>query len=226
MSELVANVESDIPSLGIAWFHNHPGLKSDDSERDIEIVKAARAGSSAAFDELQKKYSRRLFSTILRVTKHKEDAEDALQETFLRAFLALSQFEFRSSVYSWLTRIALNSALIILRKRRTRREADWAYPMDGQEDYCQPEIEDASPNPEQLCELRQRCSRLINGIQRLQPQLRAPIEIQVTGERSMKEIAKELNISLPAVKARLHRARARLARRIPVRDAMWRRVIQ
>lgn len=227
MSQLSQNSESSIPSLGNpAWFQD-PSFRSEEAERDLKLVAAARAGSSSAFDELQRQYSRRLFSTILRVTKNREDAEDALQDTFLRAFVALPQFEYRSSVYSWLTRIAINSALMLLRRRRSRRETDPTYPpLEGQEGYFQLEVEDTTPNPEQICELRQRCNRLISAIQRLQPQLRAPIEIQLADERSMKEIAKELKISLPAVKARLHRARARLARRIPIGDRVWNSAVQ
>lgn len=226
MSQLPQDAESSIPShQSQPWFHN-PDVRNAADERDVEIVAAARAGSSAAFDELQKQYSRRLFATILRVTKHREDAEDALQDTFLRAFLALPQFECRSSVYSWLTRIAINSALMILRRRRSRRETDTSSPSESCEGYFQLEIQDSTPNPEQLCDLRQRCNRLIIAIQKLKPQLRAPIEIQLADERSMKEIASELNMSLPAVKARLHRARARLAERIPVRKSVWTSALQ
>jgi len=226
MSQLSENTDSIITSLGSSRWFQDQGLRTVEAEGDLEIVMAARQGASAAFDELQRRYSRRLFATILRVTKNREDAEDALQDTFLRAFLALPQFECRSSVYSWLTRIAINSALMILRKRRSCRESSPASNLDGSDGYFQPEIEDTTPNPEQLCELRQRCNRLINAIQRLRPELRAPIEIQLTDERSMKEIASELNISLPAVKARLHRARARLARRIPKPEGMRNSVIQ
>jgi len=91
--------------------------------REVRITTAPRMGSTMAFDELQKVYSSRLFKTILRITKNWEDAEDALQDTFLRAYLALHGFGGRSSVYSWLTRIAINSALMVLRRRRSRPEA-------------------------------------------------------------------------------------------------------
>jgi RNA polymerase sigma factor (sigma-70 family) len=87
-----------------------------------EIVSASPAESPVTFEELHAIYSRRLFRTIVRITKSPEDAEDALQDTLLRAHLALGTFEGRSSIYSWLTRIAVNSALMILRKRRARPE--------------------------------------------------------------------------------------------------------
>jgi RNA polymerase sigma-70 factor (ECF subfamily) len=80
--------------------------------------------------------------------------------------------------------------------------------------YCQFEVEDKTANPEQLCELSQRYNHLANEIQRLRPQLRIPLEFQVAEEYAVKDIADTLNISVAAVKARLYRARVRLARRI------------
>jgi RNA polymerase sigma-70 factor, ECF subfamily len=182
--------------------------------REMEIMTAAQAGSTTAFDELQTLYSSRLFRTILRITKNREDAEDALQDTFLRAYLALHRFEARSSVYSWLTRIAINSALMILRRRRSRPEALLSSPVEEGDDYLPLEIKDSASNPEQLCDLRQRSKRLLHAIGKLDPRLRTPIEFQLAREYSLKQIADTLNISVAAVKARLYRARANLAKQI------------
>lgn len=96
--------------------------------RDAELVRAAQAGSSAAFAELQRIYSRPLYNTIMRITKNKEDAEDALQDSFLRVFLSLCRFEGRSTFYSWLTRIGVNSALMICRRRRYLAEVSFELP--------------------------------------------------------------------------------------------------
>ncbi len=181
---------------------------------ELEIMAAARKGSATAFDELQRRYSGSLFKSIFRITKNREDAEDALQDTFLRAYLALPYFEGRSSVYSWLTRIAINSALMVLRRRRTRPDSFLDSSFEGGDGFPAREITDSAPNPEQLCEQRQRSSRLLNAIRSLKPVLRAPIEIQLAAEPSMKELADTLNISVAAVKARLHRARVHLADRI------------
>jgi RNA polymerase sigma-70 factor (ECF subfamily) len=211
MSQLSQNTESRTTNLGGLRSFENPSAWRAEAERDLEIVAAVQAGSSTAFDVLQRQYSRRLFWAILRITKNREDAEDALQDTFLKAFLALPQFEGRSSVNSWLSRIAINSALMILRRRRTRPQAESVSSVEGCDDYCSLQIEDKTPNPEQLCELRQRCNRAIDAIQKLTPQLRAPIEIQMASQRSMEELARELNISVPAVKTRLHRARVQLA---------------
>ena len=186
--------------------------------REGEIRNAPRAGSTMAFDELQQMYSSRLFRTILRITKNWEDAEDALQDTFLRAYLALHGFEGRSSVYSWLTRIAINSALMVLRRRRSRpaallicsfEEGDVDSPLD---------VKDSSSNPEQLCDLRQRKDLVLQAIHNLESPLRAPIEAQLAGEYSVKEVAETLNISVAAVKARLYRARVRLLERVSIQS--------
>lgn len=211
MSQISQSAESRTTSLESIDSLDNPGTWRIEPKQDLEIAAAAQTGSSAAFDELQRQYSRRLFWTIQRITKNREDAEDALQDTFLRAFLALPQFEGRSSVYSWLSRIAINSALMILRRRRTRREADAVFSEEGCDDYYPLQIEDKAPNPEQLSELRQRCHRAIDAIQKLKPHLRAPIEIQMTDRRSMEELARELNISVAAAKTRLYRARVWLA---------------
>lgn len=226
MSRLSQNTESGITSFGDLPALENSCVWRAEAERDLEIVAAVQAGSSAAFDELHKQYSRRLFWTVLRITKNREDAEDALQDTFLRAFLALPQFEGRSSLYPWLSRIAINSALMILRRRRTRREADSVILVEGCDDYCPLQIEDETPNPEQLCELRQRCHRVINAIQKLKPQLRAPIEIQMVDQRSMEELARELDISVAAVKTRLYRARVWLAHHSSAKKGMGTLAVQ
>jgi len=178
---------------------------------DSEIVSAARAGSFGAFGELHAIYSPRLYRTTLAITKNPEDAEDALQETFLRACLAINTFEGRSTIYSWLTRIAINSALAILRKRRVRAEICYDPLPEYSAEIAWPEIKDPTPNPEQLCDLRQRRVRLQNAIRKLDSGLREPVQMRVTKESSLREISQTLNISEGAVKARLYRARLQLS---------------
>jgi RNA polymerase sigma-70 factor, ECF subfamily len=186
-------------------------------EREMEIITAAQAGSAAAFDELQRLYAPRLFRTVLRITRNREDAEDALQDTFLRAYVALRYFEARSSVYAWLTRIAINSALMILRKQRGRHEVLFVPPFGDLDHDPQFEVADSALNPEQWCDLCQRNDLMLLAIAKLEPTLRIPIEVHLAGEHSIKEIADTLNISVPAVKARLHRARIHVAKRISKR---------
>jgi RNA polymerase sigma-70 factor (ECF subfamily) len=185
--------------------------RQDKSLRSEHLVSAAQAGSSAAFAELREMYSGRVYRKLLTITKNPEDAEDALQDAFLRAYLALHTFEGRSSFCSWLTRIAINSALIILRKRRARPEVSFDRPIEMEEETCGFDFKDSGPSPEQICVHRQRCARVLRGIGKLQPRLREVIEMQMSQSVSVKEIAQALEISESAVKSRLFRARARLA---------------
>jgi RNA polymerase sigma-70 factor, ECF subfamily len=178
--------------------------------RDDEIVSAARAGSSGAFAELHAIYSRRLYNTIIAITRNAEDAEDALQDTFLRAYLALNAFEGRASFYSWLTRIAVNSALMVLRKRRSHAEKLFDAQPDTLAETLQFEFEDPAPNPEQTCDQRQRRLMVLCAIRNLSPRLREPIEMQLMKDYSIQDIGRALNITVTAAKTRLHRARAQL----------------
>lgn len=181
--------------------------------QDEQLVAALQAGTSEAFAELYATYSRRLFRTIFEITRNHQDAEDALQETFLRAHLRLSTFEGRSSIYSWLTRIAINSALMILRRRRIRPEMLFDPQPDAGIDTLALEIRDPNLNPEQICDLRQRKVNMLRAIGCLERQLQAPIQMQVMSGFSLKEISRVLNVSEAAVKARLYRARRRLSKR-------------
>jgi RNA polymerase sigma-70 factor, ECF subfamily len=177
------------------------------SEFDAKV----RAGAPGAFADLYALYSRRLYKTIFAITKHPEDTEDALQETFMRACLAMHTFEGRSTIYSWLTRIAINSALMVLRKRRVRSEICFDPQSESRAETAPLEIRDSAPNPEQLCDLSQRRTILIRAVGKLRAPLRAPIQMRMETESSLKEISQRLRISEGAVKARLHRARARLS---------------
>jgi len=184
--------------------------RTDAEAREAELVIAAQAGSKDAFEKLQKLHWFRLYRTVLSITKNREDAEDALQDTFLRAYLALGTFEGRSKFSSWLTRIALNSALMVIRKRRARPEVfiDQSSGPDGE--AIPFDIRDSGLNPEQICDQHQRCLGMLRAMERLDPKLRAPMRIRTLQEYSIKEIAQILDVSEAAAKTRLHRARRRL----------------
>jgi len=181
-----------------------------ESAQSGDLVSAAQAGSSIAFAELREIYARRVYRKLLTITKNHEDAEDALQDAFLRAYLAIHSFEGRSSFYSWLTRIGINSALMILRKRRARPEVSFDRQHEMDEEDSVIEFKDAGPSPEQICVHRQRCARALTSIGKLQPRLREVVELHLGQSRSVKEIAQALEISEAAVKSRLFRARVRL----------------
>lgn len=180
------------------------------ARRDEELVAAVRSGSDAAFEELQRLYSHRLYKRILSITRNREDAEDALQDTFLRAFVAIDSFEGRCQFSSWLTRIAINSALMTIRKRRTRSEVSFQQTSESGEENVAFDIRDTAMNPEEICDLKHRYNGMLNAIERLDLKSRTVMGIRVSQDCSMKEIAHTLDLSLATVKARLHRARKRL----------------
>jgi RNA polymerase sigma-70 factor, ECF subfamily len=175
-----------------------------------QLVRAARSGSAAAFAELREIYAQRVYRKLLTITKNREDAEDALQDTFLRAYKALHTFEERSSFSTWVTRIGINSALMILRKRRIRSEVSFDRPRETEEDFLDFELKDTGPTPEHICVHRQRYAHLLRSIRKLQPPLRQVIELQMMDDCSAREIAQALHISEAAAKSRISRARARL----------------
>jgi RNA polymerase sigma-70 factor, ECF subfamily len=193
----------------LAISHN---MDYEASARDEDLVRAARGGSHAAFAELQKAYSHRIYRRILSITGNREDAEDALQDTFLSAYLALPSFEGKSRLSSWLTRIGINSALMVLRRRRRRQETSLEQQRDPESEGAYLDVRDDALDPEQLYDQQQRCHAIRSAFERLDPKSRAAMGIRVSGELSMKEIAERLGVSVATVKARLHRARKRLLR--------------
>jgi RNA polymerase sigma-70 factor (ECF subfamily) len=196
------------------WIDQDAPIENADelaARRDGPLVKAVQEGVPEAFAQLHAIYSPRLYKTIIAITKNPEDAQDALQETFLRAHLRVHTFEGRSGIYTWLSRIAINSALIILRNRRARPEVLFDPQADDQCETIFFEPKDPAPNPEEAYDLRQRRLRTLRAIRRLDPKLRAPIRMQMKQGWSVREISQALNISEAAVKSRLYHARQRLS---------------
>ena len=187
------------------------GATQTASLNPYKIVSAPHADGQVAFGELHAIYSKRLYRTIVAITKNPDDAEDVLQDTFLRAYLARESFEGRSSIYSWLTRIAINSALMVLRKRRVRPEVLFDPQPDDRGESVTFEVRDSAPDPEELCVLHQHQLKTLRALRRLRPHLREPIRMQVTHGWSIREISQALNISEAAVKSRLSRARQQLS---------------
>jgi RNA polymerase sigma-70 factor (ECF subfamily) len=180
------------------------------AQRDDILVAAARSGSSHAFAELRRLYSPRIYRTIYSITKNREDAEDALQDTFLRAYMGLSAFEGRANFSSWITRIAINSSLMLLRKRSKRLEISLSTASNADDDLPLFEFKDLAPNPEQSYDQDQRRQKLLRAIRKLAPPLRAVVEARMTGDCTVREAARILKISEAAAKSRLYRARTRL----------------
>lgn len=185
---------------------------SSSAASDDEFVRLLQTGSSSAFERLHRLYSRRLFQQIIAITRNEEDAEDALQDTFLQAFRAVRSFEGRSHIATWLTRIAINAALMKVRKRRSRSEVPFEWPSESEEYSSILNLRDPSPNPEQIHEERQRRNQLADAIERLEPTLRSTVSLWVSRDCSMAEVANVLDVSLCTIKTRVYRARKKLRR--------------
>ena len=186
---------------------------------EARLVSAAKNGQRAAFGELCERYAKRIFHITLRVTRSHEDAEDALQDSFLSAFVHLESFDGRSSFATWLTRIAINSALMRLRKNRASREIPMDESAGSGGTLSRFEPADWHPDPEEHYAQQERQRVVTGAVSDLRPNLRKVIEIRELQEGSMKETAQKLGISLAAAKARLFHARAAL-RRAPRLRAM------
>lgn len=189
-----------------------PRASWDPETHDEELLHAVKTGSHTAFAELQNIYGYRLYKRILSITRNHEDAEDALQDTFIHAYLGLHSFEGRSRLSTWLTRIAINSALLSIRKRRSRPEVSLEEPLDPGNGGSSFDVRDGALNPEQLCDQNERCDRIQRSLRTLDPMSRTTVFMRMSKEKSMKEIALELDVSVASAKARLHRARKRLVR--------------
>ena len=176
---------------------------------DEGLIAAAQSGHEWAFVELCTRSAKRAFSTIYSVTKNREDAEDALQDSMLRAFQHLRQFDGRSSFATWFTRIGINSALMILRKKRVRPET----PMDVTaevESWRHWQISGHATDPEKHYAASERSRHLRRAIGQLPSSLRFVIEQGQMKGHSTKQIADHMGISVPATKSRLARARVAL----------------
>lgn len=186
------------------------------------LVQEALAGHSTAFATLCERYHQQLLRAAHRITRSREDAEDAVQDALMRGFIHLRDFNGRSGFGTWLTRIAINSALMILRKRRTSLEVAMEGNDDAEGNAPHFEIPDRAPNPERLYAQIEQHKILRKAVRRLRPTLRQVVNIQQLQERSMRETADSMGISVAAAKARLFHAKAAL-RRSPALKLMNRR---
>jgi RNA polymerase sigma-70 factor (ECF subfamily) len=183
------------------------GVTTDAS--DSHLVAAAKDGDQQAYAELCRRHSKLILRTVLQITGNIADAEDTLQEALLKGYIHIGRFEERSAFSSWLTRIAINSALMLLRKKRTQPVYSFESGPEA-DDVKLPEPTEASRNPEESCVQNALESELAQAIRYLPPSLRVVIEIRYRGDASVAQIAKILGISESAVKSRLFRARSRI----------------
>jgi len=184
---------------------------------EAQLVATAQHGEPAAYAELCRRHRVMVFRTVLKIIGNVDDAEDVLQDAWMRAFIHIRSFDGRASFSTWMTRIAINSALSVLRKRRKQRE----FSLDDSADPDNPrlmQLRELSSNPEERCIETERQRLVRQAIRRLPAKLRAAIEIRESQVGSMHELAMVAGVSVPTLKSRLVRARLRL--REPLRRAL------
>ena len=177
---------------------------------DIALVHASKAGDVAAFEELVKRYDRKLFRIAHHVVNNREDAEDIVQMAFFKAFQHLDSFREDAKFSTWLIRIAMNQALMTLRKRRTTKEVSSDTNFESEEDHFSMEVADWMPNPEEVYRAAELREILRKTLRRLSPGLRTVFVLRDIEGFSLQQTAEALALSLAAVKARSLRARLRL----------------
>ncbi len=179
-----------------------------------ELVARAREGDAAAYNELIGRYERKIFRLAKHITQNDEDAEDVLQETFLKAYEHLPGFQGQSKFYTWLVRIAVNESLMKLRKRKSDRTVPLDEPVDTGEDTVAREIAVWEENPEDRYSREEMAQILDEAVQSLKPAFRTVFVLRDIEELSTEETAETLGISIPAVKSRLLRARLQLREKL------------
>jgi RNA polymerase sigma-70 factor (ECF subfamily) len=199
-------VEINEPGTIIAALHEF--------ETEEVLVAAAKRGDAHAFEILVKRHESRILALALRYTHVREDAEDVVQQTFQKAFRYLHRFEGKSSFSTWLTRIAINEALMSLRRTRGQREISIndSNNEEGTTSYL--ELADGSPDPEARYLQLETAQMLMAVIRDLSPQTRTVIELCELRELGTRETACRLGLSLAAVKARVLHGRRKLREKL------------
>ena len=187
----------------------NPGAEQD-------LVTAAKSGDEPAFETLFKRYQPRIFALALRYTRVREDAEDIVQQTFLKAFVHLHRFEGKASFCTWLTRIAINEALMLLRRGHALRQVALNDSSEDESATRGLQIPDSGPDPEMSYLQREGAQVLCAAIDELNPRMRTAIELRELAQLSTQETARRMGLSAAGVKARVFNGRRKL------RKILWR----
>lgn len=191
----------------------HPLPSAIVREDEPSLVAAARGGDAAAFEELVARYEDKIFRLTLNITGNREDAEDAMQDAFLKAFAHLDNFHGDSRFYTWLVRIAANEALMRLRRRRPNHFSI-DQPIEGDSELMPRELEEWNPNPEQQYAKSEIDNIISSLLEQMEDEYRIVLMLRDVEELSTQETADALGISLSAVKSRLLRARLKLREKL------------
>jgi len=185
----------------------------NDPAGERTLVVAAKNGDEQAFETLFKRYQRKTLAVVLRYTRVVEDAEDIVQQSFYKAFVHLCQFQGESSFSTWLTRIAINEALMFLRRIAAVREVLIDDTRDA-ESADSLGIPDSNADPETRCSQREEARILSQAVRNLRPALRTTIVLRELRELSTSETARRMGLSVGTVKGRIFRGKRQLRQKL------------
>jgi RNA polymerase sigma-70 factor (ECF subfamily) len=211
LQQTLKETNAPCPTIELDRIPNH----RSSADPDAALVEALKARTPAAFDDLVKRHGRRLLTLATRITKNREDAEDAVQESFLNVFRKIDSFRGASKFATWLTQIAINQALMLIRGN-TQNFVSIDEGMEVGNRANRPEIKSGGYTPEELCARREFEGVVLNLATNVRKSSRRAIELRLKHDLSEIEIAQVLNLTLSAVKARLYRGR------LDLREAMSR----
>ena len=189
-------------------------VAGDKEHPDVALVERVRGGDVSAYDTLVRKYERRVFRIAQHITQNREDAEDVVQDAFLKAYEKLEQFQGNAKFYTWLVRIAVNESLMRLRRRRSGRMVSIDEDVETEEGGVPRDIADWAPDPEQNYNQAELAEILRKTIQGLPQGFRIVFVLRDVEGLSTEETAETLNLRVPAVTSRLLRARLQLRERL------------
>ena len=189
-------------------------VSKPDASDELSLVERARAGDAEAFTELVKRYDKKIYRLAKHITQNDEDAEDVLQETFLKAYEHLDGFQGNSRFYTWIVRIGVNEALMKLRKRKSSRTVSLDEEIDTGEEMMVREIAVWDGNPEDQYSKEEFRAMLDDALAGLKPAFREVFTLRDIAELSTEETAERLHINIAAVKSRLLRARLQLREKL------------
>ena len=187
-------------------------MDSNPAAEEYRLIQRALAGDPDALSPLFAHYSPRLSRTAFSLLRNKEDAEDALQDGLLSAYLHLDSFQGRSRFSTWLTRIVVNAALMALRRKRALPKTSLDEGQNDQSDDCPTWIVDSRPNPEQACAAMEARRIIEKHVDQLSAGMRSAFRLREIEGFSTKETREILGIQASTVKSRLFRAHAQLTR--------------
>ena len=177
---------------------------STDKESDISLIRRAKRRDQGAFDELVVRYQQQIYFSVIRIVLNREDANDVVQDTCVKAFKNLDRFDEKYGFYTWIYRIGVNTALNLVQKRKNRE--DYLEHRDEDDTFNPPDTED----PDNEIEHREFKEHVQDALNKLSPDMRSVFVLRVYDELSYKEIAEVMNISTGTVMSRLNRARTTL----------------